>query len=463
MSVWRLSHTCNYHFVFGMFLGTRSQALPHRLLHILQKIYSPESEDSFLLLATYILLEATSRSADYQRSIFDQPLTECKFWDMKVSTAWQARHASMIPMFAETQRTGSYSATQSSDIHAIPVEVGQILATQPRAFAETQATGGSYNWVTESTFDTTVADMEYQATHAPIHGAASGLLFSIGSSEKQDMLRFKTSGLGKKKMEAPTDDTPPDEASSTQSKLIRRRFVRNQDREKQSIHFAKIEERRRKQRDAVERMRRSRREAQVTMSRGYRDGEIPDIQIKHKELIAPLQTLAQCDNKTASKLFELLTQGVMDCKNLLMSPREAEDWHQRICCALNNIIASTFTCHTQLLKTILHLMINNDVTVNPEELSAVVKIRLGCEAWAFVSAYGPGSEKSEEESEEFWMILNECVEDLGMNVNVVLRGDLNFRVGNEPVDCVIGKYGVPGRNESGEKIVEMCIERDVDH
>lgn len=42
-------------------------------------MYSPESEDSFLQMAIYVLLEATRHSADYQRNIFDQPLTECKF------------------------------------------------------------------------------------------------------------------------------------------------------------------------------------------------------------------------------------------------------------------------------------------------------------------------------------------------------------------------------------------------
>ena len=89
------------------------------------------------------------------------------------------------------------------------------------------------------------------------------------------------------------------------------------------------------------------------------------------------------------------------------------------------------------------------------------KIRFGGEVWAFVSAYGPGSEKSEEEREGFWSDLNECVESMGKNVNVVLMGDLNARVGNEQVDDVVGKYGVPGRNGSGEKMLEMCIEREL--
>ena len=48
----------------------------------------------------------------------------------------------------------------------------------------------------------------------------------------------------------------------------------------------------------------------------------------------------------------------------------------------------------------------------------------------FISAYGPGSEKSEVEIEEFWNVLSECVWSFGRNESVVVLGDLNARVGN---------------------------------
>ena len=43
----------------------------------------------------------------------------------------------------------------------------------------------------------------------------------------------------------------------------------------------------------------------------------------------------------------------------------------------------------------------------------------------FISAYGPGSEKSEVEIEEFWNGLSECVGSFGMNESVVVLVDLN--------------------------------------
>ena len=39
-----------------------------------------------------------------------------------------------------------------------------------------------------------------------------------------------------------------------------------------------------------------------------------------------------------------------------------------------------------------------------------------------MSTYGPGSEKSVEEREDFWLDLSDCLESFGENVNVVILG-----------------------------------------
>ena len=57
----------------------------------------------------------------------------------------------------------------------------------------------------------------------------------------------------------------------------------------------------------------------------------------------------------------------------------------------------------------------------------------------FISAYGPGSEKSEEELEEFWNELSECVGSFDINESVVVLGDLNARVGNEVIEGIVGR------------------------
>ena len=54
----------------------------------------------------------------------------------------------------------------------------------------------------------------------------------------------------------------------------------------------------------------------------------------------------------------------------------------------------------------------------------------------FISAYGPGSEKSEVEIEEFRNELSECVGSFGSNESGVVLGDLNARVGNEVIEGI---------------------------
>ena len=56
------------------------------------------------------------------------------------------------------------------------------------------------------------------------------------------------------------------------------------------------------------------------------------------------------------------------------------------------------------------------------------------------------SEKSELEIEEFWNELSECVGSFGRNESVVVLWNLNARVGNEVIEGIVGRHGVPGRN-----------------
>ncbi len=55
-----------------------------RLSQLLGTLYSTRTEQHFLYHATNLLLELTSRSPDFNRCIFDVPLSECKF-EVKLS------------------------------------------------------------------------------------------------------------------------------------------------------------------------------------------------------------------------------------------------------------------------------------------------------------------------------------------------------------------------------------------
>ena len=50
-----------------------------RLCALLEALHSPSTENCYLSYATNLLLEATSRSPDYNRAMFEHPLSQCKF------------------------------------------------------------------------------------------------------------------------------------------------------------------------------------------------------------------------------------------------------------------------------------------------------------------------------------------------------------------------------------------------
>ena len=89
-----------------------------------------------------------------------------------------------------------------------------------------------------------------------------------------------------------------------------------------------------------------------------------------------------------------------------------------------------------------------------------VKLKFGRENLIIISVYGPGMEKSENERDRFWDCLNDCLRNFE-GERVVVLGDMNAKVGDREIDGITGKFGVPGVNENGEKLVEMCAERDL--
>lgn len=58
---------------------TLPQEILPRLQAILEQMYSPSTETNFLSCATNLILELTSHSPDFDRPVFDTPLSDCKF------------------------------------------------------------------------------------------------------------------------------------------------------------------------------------------------------------------------------------------------------------------------------------------------------------------------------------------------------------------------------------------------
>src|SRR5256885_9485217 len=77
-----------------------------------------------------------------------------------------------------------------------------------------------------------------------------------------------------------------------------------------------------------------------------------------------------------------------------------------------------------------------------------LKLKIGRVLWFFVGVYAPGNEKSEEERDNFYENMDECVKDFSEKGQVVIMGYMNARVGSQVVEGVVGSFGVSGANES---------------
>ncbi|XP_068381983.1 DNA-dependent protein kinase catalytic subunit isoform X2 [Eschrichtius robustus] len=282
----------------------------------LNSLYSPKIEVHFLSLATDFLLEMTSMSPDFRSPVFEHPLSECEFQEYSIDPDWRCRSAVLTPMFLETQASQSALQTRTQDgpLSARRVLAGQVRATQQQLdFTPTQSAGGrgSFHWLTGGSIDP-LGDGSAPATESS--SSSSSLLFAHKRPEGLRGTAPKSVGpdFGKKRLGLPGDEVDngakgPD--SRAEILRLRRRFLK--DREKLSLIYARkgvAEQKREKEMKSELKMKH---EAHVVLYRSYRRGDLPDIQIPHSSLVAPLQAVAQRDPLIAKQLFSSLCSGIL--------------------------------------------------------------------------------------------------------------------------------------------------------
>ena len=76
-----------------------------------------------------------------------------------------------------------------------------------------------------------------------------------------------------------------------------------------------------------------------------------------------------------------------------------------------------------------------------------------------IHAYAPTNDVEEEEKDKFHDQLGEVISQVKRHDMLVLTGDMNAKVGNNPsgLERVMGKHGLGSiRNDSGERLIELC-------
>ena len=92
-----------------------------------------------------------------------------------------------------------------------------------------------------------------------------------------------------------------------------------------------------------------------------------------------------------------------------------------------------------------------------------VKVVVGKVIAVFISAYAPQVGRSEEEKDEFWSSLTECVMKISESELVFIGGDLNGHVGekSEGFVEVHGGFGFGERNKEGDSVLQFATAMDL--
>ncbi|XP_027494416.1 DNA-dependent protein kinase catalytic subunit isoform X2 [Corapipo altera] len=318
-----------------------------RMLSLLNSLYSTKIETQYLSLITNFLLEMTSKSPDYSRKIFEHPLSECKFQDFVVDSSWRYRSTVLTPMFVGTQASQSIhrNLSQERSLSASGSVSGPVRATQRQyEFTPTQHVSGrsSFNWLTGSSIDTLA---EY-AVPSSSESLSSSMLLVSKWSEKFKQATFKPVGpdFGKKKLNLPgveVDSKTKGIEERAEILRLRRRFLKDQD--KLSLIYARkslAEQKREKEMKSELKMKY---DAQVTLYRSYRVGDLPDIQIEYRSLIAPLQGLAQKDPTFAKQLFSSLFSGIFHEVEKSKNSSEKNAIVQKLLNDFNNFLSTSLS------------------------------------------------------------------------------------------------------------------------
>jgi DNA-dependent protein kinase catalytic subunit len=278
-----------------------------RLTQLLAVLYSTSTERHFICNSTNLLLELTSRSPDYNRSIFDQPLSDCKFEEYKgIDLSWQQRYSQMTPLFAATlsSQTGQTQTDYGGTVGS--VGAGGLRATQRSVeFTPTQD-GGGYNWMAPSLQSLEPGSLA-PASSGETQSSSSSLLFNLMRPPRRPLRPVRAGdgfGVGTLGADQTDSASDPKEQKRMEIMKLKRRFLK--DRKVTSAFFAKSQSRQKTQREETRKRQKAARSSKVVMYRKYRVGELPDTQIKYSEIIRPFQALAQRDNNLARMLFSIL-------------------------------------------------------------------------------------------------------------------------------------------------------------
>ncbi|OUM61430.1 hypothetical protein PIROE2DRAFT_12583, partial [Piromyces sp. E2] len=286
---------------------------------VLNSLYSSETESIYLSYATPILLLSIS---DLDNNLFKNSLPNAIFGkNKKFNMSFIS--SSMDPLFTSSQNDTNYNKVFSSqrELSFTPtIEMGTQYSYKPTYSQSTLLVNFEINNLIAGT-------KNISRSSSPVNNSGNDDNISNGSSKKES-----------------------NNLSSTQRRRAMR-FKRNSDSKR--IFFANIAERKKKRIEKHLRLGKQAKDKLVYTLRNYKEGELPDIQIKYKEIIQPLQALAIADIDISKNLFIMILNSIWSKKEEIMNENENDVFTEKVESCLNAILKNTTEYDSSYITAIL--------------------------------------------------------------------------------------------------------------
>ncbi|XP_063933973.1 DNA-dependent protein kinase catalytic subunit-like isoform X2 [Zophobas morio] len=283
-----------------------SSKLKKRMGELLETMYCIETEDEYVSYCCALLLDLCEGSPDYERALFDAPLSKCNFEVLHVDPSWQKRNY-MTSLYASTQlfRFPASSSTGPSSSARLPS--GMLRATP---------------------LSTNLLDLP----EGPVASTPGALGFSlpddsVGSPSVLYRNDYRTKFLQQLQNSNQQKLADPlHHLRIAECRQLKRRFnYPRSGSEASSFLHTRIAHKKRDRRRLQDVHDRLAQQHSVSLFRKYRTGDLPDIQIKYRDLIAPLKRLVQMDNYIARRLLACIVHKMVEYYESTLPARAAEE------------------------------------------------------------------------------------------------------------------------------------------
>ncbi|XP_071565051.1 DNA-dependent protein kinase catalytic subunit [Temnothorax nylanderi] len=288
-------------------------------------------EDAFAPFVALLMLQLATKSIDYTRKMFDEPLqNNCNFEEYKIAVSWRRRNLScMTPMFVDSLASQmSYSTfSQSVDNDLYKTYMTPTCSHSRfshRAPARLRAT----------------QDLQFEPTFLEDDDAADVATTLDISSDDTGFDRGSIASSSRR---------PPQTGHERFTRILANtsnvsNIIRNQQIQKNVERAEKIKQESIRQRSSVK------------LYRNYRYGDFPDIEISHASLIVPLQQLIKldrliCKDVTVSLFYSLIKE--------VIEREKRDDFRRTI---------------VRILKRILHDSCERDSSFNAVVLETLLQL-----------------------------------------------------------------------------------------